>query len=126
MEPGNVLQFNTIWRVTSKGDKYIETFLEYIKENFDIKIGGLMKKRGCLVNALTNERRFYPGQDNIYIVGEAAGLLSYLGDGISYALISGKVAANAIVKGLGVSGYWNGLLPYIEELQKGYVGKGIK
>jgi len=59
--------------------------------------------------------RFYLGKGNVLLVGEAAGFLNAFGEGISCALSSGLVAAEAITKGI-KSG--NDVLAIYSELTK--------
>lgn len=89
---GSLIDINT-WSI----DKY-NNFITNMTNMYSIQIDKLVKSNTCLVN---NDRinKFNFGKDKILLCGEAAGLLSIIGEGISFALISGNMAAEAILNG---------------------------
>ena len=71
------------------------------KERLDGKWGfhfpSPIKTEACLVNCLTGPRDFVAGEEGVFLVGEAAGLISPSSyEGISYALLSGQALGSAM------------------------------
>ncbi len=66
-------------------------------ENFmDISLGAPIKTEACLLSSPRSIKDFELGRDNVFLVGEAAGLISASSfEGISSAMISGKLLAEA-------------------------------
>ena len=107
--------FGTAARKGSRIYPYLDTYTEVLEKCFGLKLKNLVRKAGCLGNDMCTTGRFYLGKGNVLLVGEAAGFLNAFGEGISCALSSGLVAAEAITKGI-KSG--NDVLAIYSELTK--------
>jgi flavin-dependent dehydrogenase len=69
---------------------------EKLKEKFGI-FGKVIKKEAAILSRPKNEKDIFLGKDNIFFIGEAAGLISpSTSEGISFALRSGYNCAKAI------------------------------
>jgi len=65
-----------------------------------IKLGKPIKTEACLVSSPRRMRDFIAGRDGVFLIGEAAGLISSSSfEGISSAIISGKILARAFADG---------------------------
>ena len=87
----------------AKGKKikpYLLKFTQLLEKKFNLKLGKLVRKSGCIGNNMCPEGKFYLGKNNVLLVGEAAGFLNAFGEGISCALTSGLFAAEAISKSI--------------------------
>ncbi len=66
----------------------------------NIQLGNAVKREACLVNSPRRPRDLVCGKENVYLVGEAAGFISASSfEGISSAIVSGKLLAEAIADG---------------------------
>jgi flavin-dependent dehydrogenase len=84
-----------------KGDRiepYLKKFTEYLQENFQLKIEKVVRKTGCMGSDMGIKGNFLLGRDRVLLVGEAAGFMNAFGEGISSALATGHIAAEAIHK----------------------------
>ena len=77
---------------------YFNNVLDKIKTEFLLKNETPIRKEGCFVDVRKNNNQLYFGKNKIILIGEAAGLLTLLGEGISPALRSGKGAAEPILQ----------------------------
>jgi geranylgeranyl reductase family protein len=74
-------------------------YLEKMKRVLNITGEIVQGPRGYPITSLTSAREICPGYGCVLLVGEAAGLIdASLGEGISYALRSGQICAQAINK----------------------------
>ncbi|OHD15308.1 MAG: hypothetical protein A2086_01555 [Spirochaetes bacterium GWD1_27_9] len=80
-----------------KDNNYFEQVKNKLKEKFNLELTNLIRKEICLSDTSVYDSRFYFGRDNFLLIGESSGFLSSLGEGISSALISGKLASLAII-----------------------------
>lgn len=70
-------------------------------ERMGYKFGKPIKTEACIVFRPKNLASFYHGNDNIYLIGEAAGYISPSSmEGISYAFITAEKLANALNKNI--------------------------
>lgn len=92
----NLIYIGTSYEPKNKTDLF-NTFYDAIVNKFDIKNIKQIRIESCLTDKRITPNRFYWGMDNILIIGEASGLISTYGEGISSALISGKIAAESIL-----------------------------
>ncbi|EFK09248.1 FAD binding domain protein [delta proteobacterium NaphS2] len=74
-----------------------EAFLNYLKESHGLKLDRRVRSGGCIMNAGSYKNRFDLGKDRVLLAGEAAGFLGGFCEGITTALITGRIAANAII-----------------------------
>jgi geranylgeranyl reductase family protein len=77
----------------SSESKPLKTYYEYIKDqNFDY-----LKPQGHFIPIGGYKRDVH--SDRVILVGDAAGFVdAFLGEGISYAIMSGKIAANTVIE----------------------------
>ena len=74
---------------------YAQRFFKHVKEKYSLK-GKIVKKEGF---ASTQKISTFLGEDNILLVGDAAGLIDlYRGVGMDLAALSGRLAVKSIVK----------------------------
>jgi geranylgeranyl reductase family protein len=72
-------------------------YLEKIGQTLNLTGEIIEGPRGYPITNLTSTREIFPGYRRVLLVGEAAGLIdASLGEGISYALRSGQICAQAI------------------------------
>ena len=76
--------------------KSMETFKDFLTENFHVVLGDMERDEGCIVRL----SRPYLGKGKVLLAGEAAGLIYLNGEGISAALDSGYRAGKAIAQGM--------------------------
>lgn len=87
----------------SKGAKEkFEQLAEKAKEDLGVKGEVIGSLKGCHLLNIRSVKDVSSGKGNVFLVGEAAGLVApTTGEGISYALKSGKYCAQAINNGSG-------------------------
>ncbi len=101
-------QKNTIGILKEKIGKYFQIFGEVIKKKTDITIR-------------SSPNRIFLGNDKIFLVGEAAGLISpSTAEGISFALRSGKYCAEVLNKGGDLNEYKEMCQELINEIKEKY------
>ncbi len=67
---------------------------------YGITLGEPVRTEACLVSSPRKMRDFIAGRDGVYLIGEAAGFISASSfEGISSAIISGKILAGAFADG---------------------------
>ncbi|MBR7117141.1 MAG: FAD-binding protein [Clostridia bacterium] len=101
------------WTIT-KGDYYIfggafpkngcrKAFEEQksrLEDYLGVKLGEPVRTEACLVASPRRRSDFLTGKDGVYLVGEAAGFISASSfEGISSAMLSGMLLADAIAEG---------------------------
>jgi flavin-dependent dehydrogenase len=82
-----------------KGERiepYLKKFTRYLEENFQLKVEKVVRKTGCMGSDMGIKGNFLLGHDRVLLVGEAAGFMNAFGEGISSALATGHIAAEAI------------------------------
>jgi len=79
-----------------------DNLLKYVKDKFKLK-GEIVKREGYASTfKLEAPNHVFLGFDNMMFVGDAAGLVDmYRGLGMDAAALSGRLVANAIIKGDG-------------------------
>ncbi len=85
-------------RLGSKVEPFFKNFSDYLTKYHGFKPRERIHKGGCLLPGMSFSNQFYFGQDNVLLVGEAAGFLNLMGEGISSALFTGDIASRAIIK----------------------------
>ena len=75
---------------------YLNKFTEYLEKHFQLRIEMVARKAGCLSVDLGIRGEFSMGRDRVLLVGEAAGFANAFGEGVSSALATGLIAAQAI------------------------------
>ncbi len=82
--------------IKGKADDLLRTFVLHLRKR-GIEIGEKIEVRGCPLTRIRSITDIWLGEGNILAVGEAGGLVSpSSGDGISYALASGRAVGIAI------------------------------
>ncbi len=77
-----------------------QAFVTHLKQRHGLKIQEIRERYACVIHDMSGTNNYFPGQGNVLLVGEAAGL-NRCAEGITSALISGKAAGNAILQGAG-------------------------
>ena len=77
---------------------YLENFTEYLKNRFGLKISKVKRRTGCVGTEMGMTNGFSTGRGRVLLAGEAAGFMNAFGEGISSALATGQIAAQAIHK----------------------------
>ncbi len=96
----NLQVFGTAAAICNKIRPFLLRYQRLLENKFDLKLGKLVRKSGCFGNDMCRDGKFYLGKQNVLLVGEAAGFLNAFGEGISCAMSSGLLAAEAISKGV--------------------------
>ena len=79
--------------------QFLKHFVDHLKERHGLKIDKTTMTRGIVLNDMTATKNYHPGNGNIILCGEAAGMLRG-GEGITSALITGKAAGESILAGM--------------------------
>ncbi len=84
--------------LTGRVNERQEKFYSYIRKHFNLH-GEIVKKEGYSTNvSLTSKDRIWLGQNNILMIGDAAGFIDMTrGLGMDAAALSGRLAAESIV-----------------------------
>ena len=81
--------------------KLHNNFVDYLKKRHGFRPSKLVHSRGCLLNYRgAGNGLFDFGRDNVLLTGEAGGFMRAFGEGITPALITGRAAAQAVIKSL--------------------------
>lgn len=75
---------------------YLQNLTAYLKKFFGMQIDEVIRKTGCVATDMGPRGNFVLGRDRVLLVGEAAGFQNAFGEGISSALATGYLAAEAI------------------------------
>jgi flavin-dependent dehydrogenase len=75
-------------------------FIDFLKESYHLEIAKGLRTWGCVVNNMGATDSFCFGSGRVVLIGEAAGFIGFCGEGISGALVSGKLAAEAIIENM--------------------------
>ncbi|MEK7818009.1 MAG: NAD(P)/FAD-dependent oxidoreductase [Actinomycetota bacterium] len=103
-----------------------EEFLDDLKERHGIYGKVLDKTRGRPAIRLRSPCEIFPGRGNIFLAGEAAGLLCpWSGEGISHAVSSGQAAAAALLSPDPNRYYRKMLSKYIPRMMVDLAGRKI-
>lgn len=95
--------FITLGTTVNEGYKikpFFTKYIEYLRKRCCLVLGSPLCRMGCWVNDMGSSGRFYLGRERIILVGEAAGFLNIMGEGISSALGTGDIAGQAILEGI--------------------------
>ncbi len=84
--------------VGQKFDINFTNFVNFLKNNFNLKIKKELATEGCIHCMLAPLNRFFPGRGRLLVAGDASGLIHQGGEGISCALYSGGYAGEAILE----------------------------
>ncbi len=76
------------------------SYIEFLKKNFDLKIKREIATEGCYANLGTTVNKFFPGRGNVLMVGDAFGFVNMGHCSISSAMVSGTSAGEAIIEGI--------------------------
>ncbi len=81
----------------NKAVQYLGTFLALLKGVYGLKIEETLRKEGMAGLMMAPLGRFALGRDNFLAAGDAAGFMHNGGEGISCALTTGDLAAQAVL-----------------------------
>ena len=77
-----------------------QKFRETVESKYGLKIGKCVRTAGCIQNNMGPTGLFAYGQGNVLLAGEAVGFLAIASEGITPALMSGRVAGDAILESM--------------------------
>lgn len=97
LQKDDLLYIGTTWQ--ERKDDYLDKLIKFMQANYELDKVEPLRNEGCYINFTFDRERLFFGRDNILTAGEATGIISPFGEGISSALISGRKAGEAIVKG---------------------------
>jgi flavin-dependent dehydrogenase len=95
-----IITLGTTVNAGSKIRPYFSKYFGYLCEKFDLRPNSIIQKMGCWVNDMGMLGKFCLGGGRFLLVGEAGGFLNVMGEGISSALGTGDIAAQAILEGI--------------------------
>jgi flavin-dependent dehydrogenase len=75
-----------------------QAFVEYQQRCYGLTRARVCRSWGCLVNNMGATANFAFGSGRVLLVGEAGGFIGFCGEGISGGLISGRLAAEAVLR----------------------------
>ncbi len=94
----DLITVGTSYYMNNKNNNYLEIILNKLKDEYNFTSDKEVRREGCFVDVRKIDDKFYFGNDkNVLLIGEASGLLTCFSEGISSALISGKMAARSIL-----------------------------
>lgn len=79
-------------------------FYEHLKEVHNLNTTEVVAEYGIQINDMAPRDIFCLGKKNVLLAGEAAGFLYPFGEGITPAMITGEIAAQAIIKSIESNG----------------------
>lgn len=117
------LVFSTVSRRGLPVRARFQAFLEFLGREYGLESAEIRRKWGCLLNNMGATDTFCFGAGRVLLLGEAAGFVGFCGEGISGALISGKLAADAILESGGepratLEGYIAASLPLRQRIHE--------
>lgn len=80
-----------------KGINYLNSWLQFVNKFHNLSLK-YVRKEFSYIDYFFEKNKIFLGDSNILIIGEAAGLMSIFGEGITSALYSGYYAALAIIQ----------------------------
>jgi flavin-dependent dehydrogenase len=92
------LIFSHVSRKGTPSAGRLASFLSLLKESYHLQVSRQLRRWGCVVNNMGATGSFHFGAGRAVLVGEAAGFIGFCGEGISGALVSAKLAADAIIE----------------------------
>ena len=92
----DVITVTTTVNEGNSSKKHLRTFREMLEKKHGLKIAKTVSTNGHVKNNMTAKFNYIFGKGNVLIAGEANGIM----ESIDGALITGKAAGNAILKGI--------------------------
>ena len=77
-------------------ESYFENSTEYLRRTFGLEVKKIVRKTGCMATNMGISGNFRLGSGRVLLAGEAAGFMNMFGEGISSAIATGRVAAEAV------------------------------
>ena len=96
----NLIYFGTTQFIKNININMIKNIENKLKEKFGFEIKEIIRKEICIIDTNLIKSRFNFGRNNVLLVGENSGFISRMGEGISSALISGKIGAISIIESI--------------------------
>ncbi len=93
-------QYLVYTSVTRKGGTPKQGHRRFIDDQarrYGLTIRNVCRRWGCLVNNMGARAAFTFGSGRVLLAGEAGGFIGFCGEGVSGALVSGRLAADSIV-----------------------------
>jgi flavin-dependent dehydrogenase len=75
---------------------YFESSTQYLKRTFALEVKKIVRKTACMATDMGISSNFFLGSNRVLLAGEAAGFMNMFGEGISSALATGRIAAEAV------------------------------
>ena len=79
---------------------YLESSTEYLRRTFGLEVKKIVHKRGCMATDMGISGNFRLGSGRVLLAGEAAGFMNMFGEGISSAIATGRLAAEAVCEAM--------------------------
>ncbi len=93
----NLLYIGTSYKPKT-GKYYFNKIFDKVVNDFNMKIKNKIRQESCLMDNRFTMDRFFFGEGNVFLIGEASGLLNAYGEGIAAALWSAKYMAEALIE----------------------------
>lgn len=88
----------TVLKKGSDVKPYFDTFIEHLKKEYNFRPDKMIGKTGCMVNTFPN--KFYLGESNVILAGDAGCFMNLVGEGISSALSTGSIAGKSVIESI--------------------------
>lgn len=79
---------------------YFKNSTEYLRRTFGLEVKKIVRKRGCMATDMGISGNFRLGSGRVLLAGEAAGFMNMFGEGISSAIATGRMAAEAVCEAI--------------------------
>lgn len=79
---------------------YFESSTEYLRRTFGLEVKKIVRRTGCLATDMGISGNFRLGSGRVLLAGETAGFMNMFGEGISSAIATGRMAAEAVCEAI--------------------------
>jgi flavin-dependent dehydrogenase len=79
---------------------YLESSTAYLRRTFGLEVNKIARKTACMATDMGISNNFCLGSNRVLLAGEAAGFMNMFGEGISSAIATGRLAAEAICEAI--------------------------
>lgn len=79
---------------------YFESSTRYLRRTFGLEVKKTIRKTACMATDMGISSNFCLGSNRVLLAGEAAGFMNMFGEGISSALATGRLAAEAVCEAI--------------------------
>jgi flavin-dependent dehydrogenase len=116
-----VIYIGTTFKLTNKKNDFLNNLHDKLKAGFNLQLGKTIRTEACISDDSPEISRFNFGKGNVLLAGESTGLLTNFGEGITSALISGKIAAESVERSLETNFPAYGIYSKAIEVEKTYI-----